>query len=159
MRSKLFFFILAMAFVSFAKDAPKTLPNFSLPDLQGKTVSSTAWKGKVVVLDFWATWCVACREAFPILNDLQQKYGDKLIVYGISSDKGSAEKVQKFISKQKILYPILLDSGDSMSAVFGYESVPSLYVFDAQGKLLTALTGLDEANQKKLETTVALALK
>ena len=90
----------AMVAVAQAKSPPEVLPLLQLSGLDGKTVNSTDWKGKVVVLDFWATWCVACREAFPELTSLKAKYGDRVVIAGVSSDKGSAEKVTKFVSKK-----------------------------------------------------------
>jgi len=139
-----------------AQKAPATLPAFSLPDLDGKSVNSADWKGKVVVVDFWATWCVACREAFPILSGLKDKYGDRLVIAGISTDQnGGAAKVGKFAKKSNLNYLVLLDPSDTQSKVFGYSSIPALYVFGPDGKLLANYSGLEEENQKKLEALIA----
>lgn len=143
----------------FAKDAPSTLPQISLPNVEGKVVSSAEWKGKVVVIDFWATWCMACREAFPVLSELQTKYGNKLVVVGISTDKASASKTSKFISKQKLGYLVLLDPEEKYNPIFGFESLPSLYVFGADGKLLLSLKGLEAENKKKLEEVLSSNVK
>lgn len=147
-----------MAFAS-AKDAPASLPTIQLPDLDGKVVSSDSWKGKVVVIDFWATWCVSCREAFPVLNDLQKQYGSKIQTVGISNESAAASKISKFVKKMKIEYLVLHDAEDLQSKVFGFESVPSLYVYGKDGKLLGSFVGLDEAKQKALKDLVGKALK
>lgn len=158
MRSKLLALCALTVSLAFAKDAPQTMPLISLPDAQGKTVNSVEWKGKMVVLDFWATWCVACREAFPVLSELKAKYGEKLMVVGIATDKMPTEKVAKFAKKQKIDYLVLHDSEDAEAPVFGFESLPSLYVYGADGKLLAMLKGLDEVNKKKLAQLTATLL-
>lgn len=154
MNFKILLISLLVATTLWAKEAPAKLPEFALPGIDGVIEKTTNWKGKIVVLDFWATWCVACRDAFPVLNDLQQKYEGEILIFGISSDKSSSEKVAKFAKKHDIQYPILLDSEDKLSAVFGFSSIPSLYVYDRSGKLLLSLSGLDDANRKKLESTI-----
>jgi len=143
----------------YAKDAPKTLPSISLANLEGKTVSSSEWAGKVVVIDFWATWCVACRDAFPVLNEMKAKYGDKVVVVGISNESAGASKIVKFVKKMSIQYLVLQDPEDSQSKVFGFESVPSLYVYGTDGKLLGSYVGLEDANKKALEALVAKSVK
>ena len=142
-----------------AASAPQTLPAINLNGMDGKKVSSAEWAGKVVVIDFWATWCMACREAFPELTDLKAKYGDKAVIVGVSTDKGAPDKVQKFAGKNKLNYLILHDPDDTQSKVFGFESVPSLYVYGTDGKLLVALKGLEADNKKKLEEVLAANVK
>lgn len=149
--------LLLMAGFLFAAE-PKTMPAFALSDLAGKTVQSGDWRGKVVVIDFWATWCVACREAFPILADQQTKYGDKLVVVGISTDKGSASKLGKFVQKNKLNYLILLDPEEKVSAQFGFSALPSLYVYSGSGQLLAYYQGLEKENREKLEKLLASQL-
>jgi len=142
-----------------AKDVPNEIPLLQLAGLDGKTVNSAEWKGKVVVLDFWATWCVACREAFPELTSLKAKYGDRVVIVGVSSDKSSPDKVTKFVNKQKLNYLVLLDPNDSQSSVFGYESIPFLVIYGTDGKLIASLKGLEEANKKILEDALAKNVK
>src|SRR4051812_36368548 len=76
-----------------APAAPATLPALALPDLDGKIHDAKEWQGKVVVVDFWATWCTGCRETIPVLKRLKEKYGAKgLAVAGVTTDKGPKEK-------------------------------------------------------------------
>jgi thiol-disulfide isomerase/thioredoxin len=134
---------------------PKTLPAFSLPDLEGKIHDPKEWKGKVVVIDFWATWCVSCRETIPVLQRLKAKYGDKgLVVAGITVDKGPKEKVAKFVRKMKMDYQILWDAEDSLSKPFGYEGLPSVYVFGRDGALIKAMPQYTAAQEKEMEALV-----
>lgn len=139
-----------------AAKGPATLPVFTLRDLEDKDHSSTDWKGKVVLIDFWATWCAGCRETIPALTRLKEKYGENgLAVVGVSLDKGSKSKVAKFATKYKVNYQVLLDSEDTLSKVFGFEGLPSLYLFDREGRLLKAMTGYTALQDKELEALVA----
>lgn len=140
--------------------APASLPDFTLPDLAGKTHASKDWKGQVVLVDFWATWCAGCRETIPALSRLQDKYGARgLKVVGVSLDKGPKAKVGKFTRKLKVNYQVLLDSEDTLSKVFGFEGLPSLYLFDKDGRLVKALAPYTALQDKELEALVAARFK
>ncbi|MDB5104038.1 MAG: Thioredoxin-like protein [Fibrobacteres bacterium] len=135
--------------------ALRSLPAFTLPDLEGKAHDSKEWAGKVVVLDFWATWCTGCRETIPVLMRLQDKFGTKgLVVAGVSLDKGPKEKVAKFTRKMKMGYRILWDADDTLSKVFGFEGLPSVYVFGRDGALLKAMPQYTAAQEKEMEALV-----
>jgi thiol-disulfide isomerase/thioredoxin len=134
---------------------PATLPPLALPDLEGKAHDSKEWKGKIVILDFWATWCTGCRETIPVLSRLHDKYGPKgLVVAGVSTDKGPKEKVAKFVHKMKMPYQVLWDADDTQSKVFGFEALPSVYVFGRDGKLLKAMPQYTSAQEKEMEALV-----
>lgn len=138
-----------------APGGPALLPDFSLPDLDGKAHASGDWKGKVVLVDFWATWCAACVETIPALARLQEKHASQgLAVVGISLDKGHKSKVSRFAKKMKINYPVLLDPKDTLSKVFGFEWLPTLYLFDREGRLIKAMTGYTAEQDKELEALV-----
>lgn len=135
---------------------PDSLPAFALADLEGRTRASGEWRGKVLLVDFWATWCAACRETIPALTRLQEKHGARgLSVVGVSLDKGAASKVSRFAKKLKVNYPVLLDPEDTLSRTFGFEGLPSLYLFDRKGRLIKALAGYTAAQDKELEALVA----
>lgn len=141
-------------------EPPRSMPEFTLPDLEGKSRASRDWQGKVVLVDFWATWCAGCRETIPALSRLQSKYGAQgLSVVGISLDKGAKAKVGKFARKLKVNYQMLLDSEDTLSRVFGFEGLPSLYLFDRQGNLVKAMVGYTAVQDKDLEALVAAQVK
>ncbi len=138
-----------------ASAAPATLPALALPDLDGKAHDSKEWQGKVVVVDFWATWCTGCRETIPVLKRLQEKYGAKgLVVTGVTTDKGPKEKVAKFVKKMKMTYQVLWDAEDTQSKVFGFEGLPSLFIFGRDGKLLKAMPQYTAAQEKEMEALV-----
>ncbi len=132
----------------------KTLPAFSLLDLEGNPHASKEWKGKVVILDFWATWCISCRQTIPVLEGLKGKYGGDLAVVGVSTDKGPKEKVAKFVRKMKMDYQILWDGEDAMSKLFGFEGLPSVYVFGRDGSLLKTMPQYTAAQEKDMEALV-----
>ena len=141
--------LLALASLSLA--APESLPGFKLPDLAGKQHASTEFAGKPVLIDFWATWCATCKETVPQLVEIQKKYAAKgLAVVGISVDKGEAAKVERGAKKLGITYQVLHDPESTLAAHFGYNGIPSLYLFAADGKLLLSLQGYDPAQEKKL---------
>lgn len=142
--------ILLMAAVG-AWAAPDKLPSFQLPDPAGKTHASTEFAGKPVLVDFWANWCATCKESVPQLVEIQSKYAAKgLQVVGISVDKGDAAKVAKGARKLGITYLVLHDAASSLQPQFGYNGIPSLYLFGKDGKLILSLQGYDPAQEKKL---------
>lgn len=131
--------------------AAEKLPTFQLPDPAGKTHASTEFAGKPVLIDFWATWCATCKESVPQLVEIQKKYAAKgLEVVGISVDKGEAAKVAKGAKKLGITYTVLHDATSTLQPIFGYNGVPSLYLFGKDGNLLLTLQGYDPSQEKKL---------
>jgi thiol-disulfide isomerase/thioredoxin len=141
--------LLALSSISVA--APSTLPSFQLPDLDGKTHSSSEFAGKPVLIDFWATWCATCKETVPQLVEIQSKYKAKgLAVVGISVDKGENGKVDRGAKKLGIDYQVLHDADATLAPTFGYNGIPSLYLFGKDGKLLLSLQGYDPGQEQKL---------
>jgi len=148
--------LLALAASALAAAAPATLPTFTLPDLAGKNHASTEFAGKPVLVDFWATWCATCKESVPELAKLQAKFAAKgLQIVSVSVDKGAPAKVEKGAKKLGITWQILLDPESTQSKTFGYTGVPSMYLFDAQGKLVTSITGFDPAQEAALEAAIS----
>jgi peroxiredoxin len=138
---------------------PATLPGFTLPDLDGKPWSSSQMMGKVVVVDFWATWCTTCKETIPGLAELHAKHKDKgLVVLGISVDKGSPEKVRKAAAKFGITYLVLHDKENSLSKTFGFNGIPSVYVFDRRGDLKIGMPGYDPDQDHEVAAATEKAL-
>jgi cytochrome c biogenesis protein CcmG, thiol:disulfide interchange protein DsbE len=131
--------------------AAEKFPSFQLPDPAGKVHASTEYAGKPVLIDFWATWCATCKESVPQLVDIQKKYAAKgLEVVGISVDKGDGAKVAKGARKLGITYTVLHDAASTMQPLFGYNGVPSLYLYGKDGALLLTLQGYDPTQEKKL---------
>lgn len=139
--------------------SPKALPTLSLQELAGKSVNTSAWKGKVVLVDFWATWCVACRASIPILNNLQQRYaaqGLQIAAISIDEDKSLAEK---FTRKAKMAYPVFHDPKDQTSAPFVVKSLPTLLLFGKDGKLLYRTEAIARDEEARLEKLIQKELE
>jgi len=118
-----------------ADDATRQKADFTLQDLQGKPWHLVDLKGKVVLVNFWATWCPPCRKEMPDLQALYDKYKDQGFVVLSISDEEPA-KVSPFIAEKKISYPVLLDPGRKVNEAFVVEGIPKSFVYDRDGKLV-----------------------
>jgi peroxiredoxin len=109
--------------------------DFTLTELGGKKWTLTEQRGKVVVVNFWATWCPPCRKEMPDLETLYKQFKDQgLVILAISDE--DAGKVAPFIAEQKVTYPILLDPGRKVNELFQIEGIPKTFVYDRGGKLV-----------------------
>jgi thiol-disulfide isomerase/thioredoxin len=117
-------------------DKPVAVPAFDAMDLNGHPVSRADWPGKVVLINFWATWCGPCREEIPALIALQKQYAGRLIVLGLSVDDGSPDDVKKFVEKNHINYPVAIASEAAQMAFGGISSVPSTFVVNTEGLIV-----------------------
>jgi peroxiredoxin len=109
--------------------------DFTLTELGGKKWTLTEQRGKVVVVNFWATWCPPCRKEMPDLETLNKQFKDQgLVILAISDE--DAGKVAPFIAEQKVTYPILLDPGRKVNELFQIEGIPKTFVYDRGGKLV-----------------------
>lgn len=118
-----------------ADDRARQEANFTLTDLSGKAWTLRDLKGKVVLVNFWATWCPPCRKEMPDLDALYQKFAPQGLVILAISDEESA-KVQPFIAEHHYSYPILLDPGRKVNEMFRVEGIPKSFVYDREGKLV-----------------------
>lgn len=137
---------------------PRSAPVFTLKTPTGETVSLESLKGKLVLLDFWATWCVPCVKAMPDMQKLQDKYAAKgFTVVGISIDDEGAKKVTPFLAKSKVkfTYPILLDNG-MVWKDWGVKSVPSVMLVKG-GQILKHWSGKIEIGEIEKAVREALA--
>jgi peroxiredoxin len=130
--------LLALPFIGLRADPvpPKPAPGWTLKDLDGKDVRFDAFKGKVVVLDFWATWCPPCVGEVPRFVGLQRKYAqDGLVVVGVSVDSNGPGPVRAFATKHGVNYPMLMANDQIISAFGGVDSFPTTYIIDREGKI------------------------
>jgi peroxiredoxin len=118
-----------------ADDDKRQKADFTLADLQGNSWHLRELKGKVVLLNFWATWCPPCRKEIPDLQALYEKYKDQGFVV-LAIDDEAATKVSPFIAERKISYPVLLDPGRKVNEAFVVEGIPKSFVYDREGKLV-----------------------
>jgi peroxiredoxin len=118
-----------------ADDAQRQRADFTLTDLQGKSWHLQDLRGKVVLVNFWATWCPPCRKEMPDLQVLFDKYKNQgFVILALSSEE--IDKVAPFIAEKKISYPILLDPGEKVNKMFVVEGIPKSFVYDREGKLV-----------------------
>ena len=111
-------------------------PSWVLQDVDGKTVDSGDFKGKVVILDFWATWCPPCRAEIPGFVELQQQYGRQgLAVVGVSLDGGGAGRVKEFVQKSGVNYTVVLAGMKVAQAFGGVEAIPTTFIIDRDGRI------------------------
>lgn len=108
-------------------------PPFTLPDLDGRPVALADFAGRVVVVDFWATWCVPCKQQIPVLNQFHRERPE-VAVLGVAVDAGGREVVAPFVAEQHVEYPVLLGS-ESLARDYGVPGFPALVVVDAAGRL------------------------
>jgi peroxiredoxin len=133
----------------------KPAPEFVLNDSSGKEMSVRDYRGKVLLLDFWATWCHGCKQEIPWFAEFQRKYAAKgLDVAGISLDQEGWTVVREFISSAKVPYRIVLGD-DTVAKNYGIENLPDTFLIDHDGKIAAAYMGLVnkndvEANIQKL---------
>jgi thiol-disulfide isomerase/thioredoxin len=127
--------------IRFAKD-PQPAPPFLVQDLDGNMVSTAAWQGKVVLVNFWATWCPPCREEIPILIELSEKYKDDLLIIGISMDDGPPGEVRQFARQAGINYPIVMHSRELVAEYGGVPALPTSYLVNKEGRVVQKHEGL-----------------
>ena len=121
----------------------KQAPNFALKDAHGKTVKLTDFKGKVVLLDFWATWCGPCQIEIPWFEEFQRKYKDRgFEVVGVSMDDDGWKVINPFVQQKKINYRILLGDDSTGSLYGGVDALPMTLVIDRDGRIASVHVGL-----------------
>ena len=125
------------------KEGTKSI-DFTLADLSGKKVSLSSLKGKVVFLNFWATWCPPCRGEMPSMERLYQKLKDKGLVILAVDLQEDAKSVQKFVNQHKLTFTVLLDSDGRVGATYGARSIPTSYIVGRGGEALGGTVGARE---------------
>ncbi|MBI1325669.1 redoxin domain-containing protein [bacterium] len=131
---------------------------FSLKTPEGKEVTLESLKGRIVVLDFWATWCGPCKLAMPSLQKLHEKYADKPVsIIGVNCMEQDPDEAVKYTKKEKFTYMQLLQ-GDDLAQEYGVSGIPTLIVIDAEGKVLGSEIGFSPELEKKLSARIDKAL-
>lgn len=149
-------FTMAFAGLAFAAN-PKVAPDFSLVTIQGDTVKLSSLVGKVVIIDFWATWCPPCRKGIPGFVELKKKYGDKIEIIGISVDN-NVEKVKSFYKEQKMNFPVGMatrDIIDKYNSVRTLQYIPTTFIVDKKGNIFDVRVGYtDKAEFERIIKTL-----
>jgi len=115
--------------------------DFTLPLLGGGTKTLSSYKGQVVILNFWATWCPPCRAEMPSMETLYQRFkaqGLEILAVDIGEDNAT---VQRFINNNRYTFPVLMDTNKRVSTLYGIEAIPTSYIIDREGKIIAKITG------------------
>ncbi|UKL14185.1 TlpA disulfide reductase family protein [Dissulfurimicrobium hydrothermale] len=154
-----FFFLVAIVHVSACRGManPVKAPDFTLLNLENKKVSLSDFKGKVVLLNFWATYCPPCRAEMPDFIALQNKYASKgFNVIGISVDEDWQEVLPSFVKAMKVNYPILIANTKVLKDYGDIYALPATFIIDREQKIVKSYTGM--VTQDEIEPVILKAL-
>ncbi len=143
--------------VRFVKN-PKLVPELTMTTLDGKTITSKDLAGKVVIYNFWATWCVPCRTEIPDLIKLQTQYKDQLVIIGVLSEDEPGPNVSRFASDYKMNYPIVPETPELTAAFTGIYALPTTFMVGPDGRIMQKHVGQIRPAQIELETRVLAKL-
>jgi len=121
---------------------PESAPDFKLTTIDGKPLTLEGLHGKVIFLNFWATWCGPCRAEVPDLVVLQERYKDKLQVVGLDIDDDDADEVQKYVQETGINYPVAMAPDEVRAQYGGIPALPTSFVLDTEGRVVQKHVGL-----------------
>ena len=123
------------------------MPDLASFKLEGKLPE--ALKGKVVLIDFWASWCGPCKDSFPVLNELQKKYaGQGLVIIAVNEDE-EASDMKDFLKNNAATFNVVRDLGQKIAAAAGIQTMPSSFILDAEGKVKFMHSGFHGAETRK----------
>ncbi len=147
-------FLSAVGSVDAAPRLGQPVPNFKVVSTAGQTISPENYRGHVLILDFFATWCQPCRQSIPHLVEMNRKYGKQgLQILGLSVDEDGERVVKTFTDEFRVNYPIAL-AGDSTTGDFGVRSVPIMYLIDKKGKVIEVYRGYSSEMSLSVEQSI-----
>jgi cytochrome c biogenesis protein CcmG/thiol:disulfide interchange protein DsbE len=143
----------------YPKPKPEKAPDFVLPRLDGTTVRLSDYAGKVVLIDFWATWCPPCRAAIPHIVQLQDKYGPQgFVAIGMTMDQ-NLDDVKDFLERNPVNYPIVMVDEATRMGFGGVVSIPQTFLVDRKGMVRERYLGYDQKIGKLMDAAVKALLK
>jgi len=133
----------------------KSAPDFSLTMLGGGEKALADYRGKVVLIHFWATWCVACRHEMPQIEQLWQRYRDDgLVVLGVNVDRGNISGVRDFVRQRNLSFPSVLDPDGSVRNTYEIRALPTSYLIGSDGKIIGRIIGGRKWNARRATAMV-----
>ncbi|GAB4388860.1 MAG: hypothetical protein Kow0025_10690 [Thermodesulfovibrionales bacterium] len=140
--------------------APNTeAPSFALKDLDGRTVSSASLRGKVVLLNFWATWCKPCKDEMPLFDELYRKYRQKGFEVVAVSINNSKKSVTDFLEKRPVSFTVLMDSDSRVFKLYRVYSIPTTFLIDRSGLIVAKYHGSPDWTSKEITSLIEDLLK
>lgn len=140
-----------------ALDVDDAAPSFSLSSNRG-TLNLASLKGKLVYVDFWASWCVPCKQSFPWMNEMQAKYADRgLHVLAINVDARTAD-AEKFLLQVPAKFQVAFDAAGVTPKQFAVIAMPSSYLIDGEGRIVYKHAGFRESDKNSIEAAIVAAL-
>ena len=143
--------------IRFVRD-PDPAPEFKVKDLQGNDLNLASARGKVVLLNFWATWCGPCRAEIPSLIALQEHYKDQLQIIGLVVDQDDEQELRSFVKGEGLNYPVALAPGKTRIDYGGIAALPTLFVINSEGKVVQKHVGLFNPSLYETEVRALLGL-
>jgi len=151
--------LVSILFATATAQQPDSVPQFSLPQLDGRTLRSEDLKDKIVVLDFWATWCENCVSEIPECNKLEKEYSSRGVkVIGLAVQSGWASDIQKFVKQYNMRYTVLVGNDDTVSD-FGVISFPNTYLIGPGWKLYKKYSGVSETKAADIRRDIETLLR
>ena len=161
MKTLIFLFISLCSLASYGASpvVGQNAPAFSLPAREGKTLNLADYKGKVVYLDFWASWCGPCRKSFGWMNEAQTKFGARgLQIIGVNLDQ-KAEDAQRFLADTPAKFSIAYDPAGKVPGSYGLKGMPTSYLIGRDGKVIAEHIGFKDSDRAELDAKIQAALE
>ena len=137
---------------------PKLAPDFTLKTVDGKSLTLSDIRGKVVLIDFWATWCEPCHDSIPVFERFHKEYREEgFVVLGVNVD-GDSEYVPNFVRRFRMTYPVLLDEGLAVMRSYRVRGLPNMFLLDKNGRVRKHWIGIDDALEGVMETQIQILL-
>ena len=137
--------------------ARRTSPDFTLTDSTGASIKLSGYKGRVVLLDFWATWCHGCKQEISWYMNFQNKYKESgLSVVGVSLDDDGWKSVKPFLAELKVNYTVVIGEWDEMARRFGFDQLPVTLLIDREGRIADSHTGMIDKDAFEKEIHILL---
>ena len=150
--------VTGMAVGAFAAAPGQAAPAFALPTANGDIVALDKLRGKVVYVDFWASWCAPCRRSFPWMNDMQQKYSSRgFTIVAINVDKKRPD-AERFLAQVPAQFTVVYDEAGVTPNVYGVKGMPSSYLIDARGNVTFVERGFLDEHKAALEDRIRALL-
>jgi peroxiredoxin len=132
-----------LALALWARDrTPDVAPDFTVPDLSGQVVRLSAYRGQVVLVNIWATWCPPCREEMPSMERLSGRLKHRgFVLLAVSQDEGAVDGVKKFVDQMKLTFPVLYDPDGEVGRKYGIWGFPESFLLDRDGRIIERVIG------------------